>query len=195
MSSAKSVWIAKIGYISISVVFCIAGLALLVHPKVEAGTLCAVTGILLAACGVIKLIGYFSKDLYRLAFQHDFAMGIFTMVLGGLFFYLSGTSQKYLLAMLGALIMVDGLLKLQTTMDARRFGIAKWWMIGILSILVSLAGTLLVFFTLHEPGIRIWEIGGAYVLDGLLNLCVGTCAVEVLKKKRDKKKNRGDETL
>ncbi|MFQ9732082.1 MAG: hypothetical protein ACLT8X_11075 [Mediterraneibacter faecis] len=34
------------------------------------------------AYGIIKMIGYFSKDLYCLAFQYDLACGIFLIILG-----------------------------------------------------------------------------------------------------------------
>ena len=37
--------------------------------------------VLFALIGATKLLGYFSNDLYRLAFQFDFAIGIFCEIM------------------------------------------------------------------------------------------------------------------
>ena len=38
-------------------------------------------GILFGLTGAAKIFGYYSNDLYRLAFQYDFAFGIFCEIL------------------------------------------------------------------------------------------------------------------
>ena len=58
------------------------GLILLIWPGITINVVCKVVGILLLLCGIVKLIGYFTKDLYQLAFQFDFALGIVSIVLG-----------------------------------------------------------------------------------------------------------------
>ena len=39
-------------------------------------------GCMMIGFGAVKLMGYFSRDLYRLAFQFDLAYGILLIVLG-----------------------------------------------------------------------------------------------------------------
>lgn len=82
MISIVRIRIAKIGYFVISVLFCALGAVLILYPELSAVLLCRSLGVLLGVYGVIKLIGYFSKDLYRLAFQFDLAWGILFVALG-----------------------------------------------------------------------------------------------------------------
>ena len=77
-------WIraAKSGYIATSMLWCAAGLLLIFLPGTSVKLLCMAAGGLLTVCGIIKIIGYFSKDLYRLAFQFDLALGLLCLLLG-----------------------------------------------------------------------------------------------------------------
>ena len=73
---------AKLGNIIISVLLCAAVIMLIAFPRLSAQMIAAVCGILLIISGALRLIGYFSKDLYRLAFQYDLALGILTVAVG-----------------------------------------------------------------------------------------------------------------
>ena len=67
----------RIVFAGVSGLFCALGLALLLWPETAAG-LCVLLGAAVIACGAVKLMGYFSDDLYRLAFQFDLAAGLLT---------------------------------------------------------------------------------------------------------------------
>ena len=71
----------KIGYIIISAILCALGILLIAKPDMSLSLIGIIVGIVLIVFGVIKLIGYFSKDLYRLAFQFDLAFGILLIAL------------------------------------------------------------------------------------------------------------------
>ena len=77
MINLKQIKIACTGYILISIVFYITGFLCIVDPELIQLHSRTLAGTILIAYGIIKIIGYFSKDLYCLAFQHDFACGIF----------------------------------------------------------------------------------------------------------------------
>ena len=82
MRSVTPMRIAKIGYIVISVILCLLGTLLLLFPTVSVRVMGILCGITLVVFGAIKLVGYFSRDLFRLAFQNDLASGIVMLVLG-----------------------------------------------------------------------------------------------------------------
>ena len=84
MRSENPIRAAKISYIVTSVAFCVLGVLLIVLRNWSVAFIGVVTGIMLIAFGIVKLLGYFSKDLYRLAFQFDLAFGILLIVLGGI---------------------------------------------------------------------------------------------------------------
>lgn len=185
MNTTGIVRMAKTGYIAISVLFCLAGLFLMLQPKTSAGLICTGAGILLLVCGAIKLVGYFSKDLYRLAFQFDLAMGAFIAVTGLLFLTRGKETTRYLHPILGGFILEDGLLKLQTAMDAKKFGLEKWWLIGGLAIPACIIGLLLLLPVFEEEAVFMTAAGGGIVLTGILNLCVAVCAVKIKKKEKE----------
>lgn len=187
MNTTKTVRIAKIGYILISAVFCAMGIFLMCYRKVSAAALTSACGGLFLVCGAIKLTGYFSKDMYQLAFQFDFAMGLFAAVIGLLMLTKEGGSPHHFEQLFGILVLSDGLLKLQTAVDAKRFGVKPWWLIGGLALLASVLGILLIFYpAAREEGMTI-AAGSAFILDGALNLSVAICAVKSFGKGRENK--------
>lgn len=82
MRSVAPMKVAKIGYIFISAALCFFGILLIVDPEISLAAFGIITGVCLIVFGVIKIVGYLSKDLYRLAFQYDLAFGILMIALG-----------------------------------------------------------------------------------------------------------------
>ena len=76
---------AKCIHIVISAILMAVGLCLILWPVSFASLICWFIGAVCVLIGVAKLIGYFSNDIYRLAFQFDLALGIFTILLGGFY--------------------------------------------------------------------------------------------------------------
>ena len=82
MRSVAPMRTAKIGYIVVSALLIALGAALLIWPEVSAAWIGRLLGIGMIAFGAIKLVGYFSRDLFRLAFQYDLAFGLLLIALG-----------------------------------------------------------------------------------------------------------------
>lgn len=179
----RAIQIAKGGYILSSLAFCVAGILLLLHPEVSASVLCKVMGVLLLVCGVIKIWGYLSKDLYRLAFQFDLAFGILAVAIGLLMLLRSNTVIRFLNFVIGIVILTDGLFKIQTSIDAKRFGLAKWWMIALIAVVTSILGQLIVLDPFQNSGVlgTMMLLGCTLLMEGLLNLCVAVYTVKILK--------------
>ena len=113
MRSVKPMQTAKIGYFIMSAVFCAVGILLILFPQMSAYTLCRMLGAILVLYGIIKMIGYFSKDLYRLAFQYDLAFGMLIMLIGLILAAVPGRVMPFLFIVFGILILTDGLFKIQ----------------------------------------------------------------------------------
>lgn len=143
-TAQKQLAIARHGYILISILFYISGLVCIIAPNANP-TAAAITGsIILILYGIIKITGYLSKDLYCLAFQHDFACGLLLIVLGIIGLVLHAKFKGYLLPALGILVLVDSLLCIQTSIDAQRFGLPSWQIILAAAILSGVLGVVLI---------------------------------------------------
>lgn len=138
-------------------------------PDVSAMTICVCSGVLLIVYGIVKMLGYFSNDLYCLAFQYDFACGLLLMVVGAIVLGCSERIQSYLSPGLGLLILLDALLKLQTSKDAWKFGLETWKRILIGSICVGIFGVLIIVKPFPQiQSVRIVN-GCGLLAEGLLN--------------------------
>lgn len=135
---------ARTGYILISILFYLSGILCLIIPDISGKAIAIAGGIILIAYGIIKITGYLSKDLYCLAFQYDLACGIFLLVLGIVVLAVNQRFKGYLLPGVGVLILLDSLLCIQTSMDAKRFGLSSWPVILALSILSGVFGAVLL---------------------------------------------------
>lgn len=120
MRSVALMRTAKIGYIVISAVMCAFGILLAVHPELSASVIGVICGIVLIVFGTVKLTGFFSKDLYRLAFQYDLAFGILLMALGIIMLARPGNVMNFICVTLGFSILADGLFKIQIAVESKK---------------------------------------------------------------------------
>jgi uncharacterized membrane protein HdeD (DUF308 family) len=132
--------------------------------------------------GGAKLLGYFSNDLYRLAFQFDFAIGLFILILAGLIFLSAERTINLLPVIFGIYVLLDGLLKLQTGIDARRFGISRWLAIMLTAVVLCLTG-LVVVISGYYISARPPMLGIALMADGAENIWITAYTVRVRTKK------------
>ncbi|MCD8014267.1 MAG: DUF308 domain-containing protein [Lachnospiraceae bacterium] len=181
--------IARNGYIIIALVICVFGVCLLINPNYPVDTLIRLLGFVFIADGVIKMIGYFSKDFYCLAFQYDFAFGILMCALGLVILVRGSDYSTLLYAVLGLVILMDALLRIQMSLDAKKFGLHLWWRILLVAILTGVFGMILVIDPYNGEGMTMTLTGTAVLLEGVLNLCVAVYTVKIL----DRFSNRPDE--
>ena len=138
-------WVAKAGYIVMSLVFCAAGAACIIDPGLSAAAVGRVLGAAMILFGAVKLVGYCSRDLYRLAFQYDLGFGLLLIALGALVLARPAGVLDFLFTTLGVAVLTDGLYKVQIAVDAKRFGISTWWLTLALALAAGAVGLTLVF--------------------------------------------------
>ncbi|MDD3242381.1 MAG: DUF308 domain-containing protein [Eubacteriales bacterium] len=177
----KTVRTAKIGYIVISALFCLAGALLIAFPGTSVTALCSAMGVLLLIYGVVKVVGFFSKDLYRLAFQFDLALGLLSAAVGLILLLHPVAILSMVHFIVGILILADGLFKIQIALDARRFGLTQWWLIFAGAILAGVFGLLLIIKPFQGAEVIMVRTGISLLAEGLLNLFVAVYAVKILK--------------
>ena len=170
MRSVAPMKIAKIGYIVVSVLFCIAGILFIALPEISTKIVGIEIGIAAIVFGIVKLIGYFSKDLYRLAFQFDLEFGILMVVLGTIVLFNPKNVMAFIAAAFGIAILFDGLFKIRIALDSKRFGIKDWWLILSLAIIAGIIGVALIFDSAFGAGVLTILMGVSFLSEGILNL-------------------------
>ncbi|MEA4919466.1 MAG: DUF308 domain-containing protein [Clostridiaceae bacterium] len=168
---------AKRGYIAVSIVMILLGALIAVFPTISAITLCYIIGALLIALGITKLMGYFSKDMYRLAFQFDLAMGIFLISAGSIIMLHPANVVSSVPVIIGVFAVIDGAFRLQMSFDAKRFGIERWRTIFLLGVLTGISGLFLVTNPFEGAEALMILMGVTLIVDGIQNLCVAIYTV------------------
>ena len=167
-------WIkrAKSTYIAVSVIMVILGAVLMLNPGLSMLTLCYLIGGLMVIFGITRLVGYFSKDLFRLAFQFDLALGIFCMLAGIVILVHPNNIMKLLPVIIGLFVTIDGVFKMQTAIDSKRFGLKRWYEILVLAAVTCVFGLLLIIDPFAGGKALMIFFGATMMIDGIQNLCV-----------------------
>lgn len=181
MRSVKYTETAKIGYIVISILFCITGGLMIVVPGLVAPVISRVLGIFLILFGSIKLVGYYSRDLFRLTFQFDLALGILTIILGMIIFVRANHVMTFLSVVYGVYVMADSMLKIQIAFDSRAFGIRTWWLIFAVACITGAIGFIMVFRPFEGAELLVTILGMSLLAEGILNLITVITTVKVLR--------------
>ena len=180
MITIKDLKKVKLIYSLLAVIFIIFGIYLMIRPELSLTIICRLAGVLFIIYGIVKITGYFTKDMYELAFQFDFAMGLFSLAIGCALIFFVNDVITFFPTFMGVVILIDAVFKIQTSLDARRFGLNKWWLILIMAIAAGIAGFLLIIYPREVSKLIIMFVGLNLIIDGMLNLWIVLYTVKII---------------
>ena len=167
----------KPGMLVFSVLYILLGLLLLLAPQAVADVFCIALGLLVVLCGLQSLYGYFKKDNGSIRAAVSLLLSLPTIALGMwalLCTVQSAMTFEWLLPLLfGLMLLVDGVVRAQSSFAlAKRKG-QKWWVVLLLSIVSLLCGALLACSQLlNNRNVDLLLLSGIFLLaEGILNLC------------------------
>ena len=136
-------------------------------------------GILFLADGIIKIIGYFSRDFYCLAFQFDLGFGILMIAVGILILVRREAILRLIFVIFGLVILTDALLRIQMSVEAKKFGLKLWWAVLLIAVATGIFGMLLLVDPAGGAKLTVIFTGVAFLLEGILKLCVVVYTVKI----------------
>ncbi len=181
MRSVAPMRVAKTGYIAVSILLAVLGIVLIAWPTFSVNALGVICGILLILFGGVKLVGYFSKDLYRLAFQYDMPFGILLIILGIIMLIHPGNLASFICVVFGLSVLISSLFNIQTALDAKKFGINQWWLIFALSVIAAVWGLILVFRPSEAADVMAVLLGITLLFESAVNICTVVASVKIVK--------------
>ena len=181
MRSVAPMRVAKTGYIAVSILLAVLGIVLIAWPTFSVNALGVICGILLILFGGVKLMGYFSKDLYRLAFQYDMPFGILLIILGIIMLIHPGNLASFICVVFGLSVLISSLFNIQTALDAKKFGINQWWLIFALSVIAAVWGLILVFRPSEAADVMAVLLGITLLFESAVNICTVVTSVKIVK--------------
>ena len=169
-------------YIIFSAMLLIVGVSLLLWPGISAMTVCYVLGSVLILTGITRIMGYFSKDMYNLNFQFDLALGIISLIIGAVLIFHPGDVVSLLHVVIGIVVIVDSMFRLQTSFDAKHFGLRKWWLMLTAAILCASMGVILIVFPFETAKLLIRLLGITLIINGCENIFMAIYTVKSKKR-------------
>ena len=165
-------------YSILSAAMIVLGLLFMICPGMALKIMYRLAGVIFIILGIVKIIGYFSKDIFQLAFQFDLAIGSIFIILGILLFFMPTKMIEIGTGVFGILMLVDALLRIQTTIDAQKFGIRKWWILLLISLTAAVIGVLLLIMPFKGAKIIVNLVGLNICINGVLNFVIVQSTVE-----------------
>ena len=177
---------AKIINIVAAALMCVAGVLLMALGSMESVLAQRIMlGILFGLTGFARIFGYYSNDLYRLAFQFDLAFGVFCELLTLLLVLAPEQNYAVLHMLLVMYVLFDGLLKLQMSFDARKFGMKSWGLMLATALVVCVAAAFAAAAIQSEILAPVFTVGLALCLDGGENCWITAFTVRIRAKKKN----------
>ena len=179
MRSSLPILLTKIVNVLTSLCLCAFGVTVIVLPD-RKEVLALVLGILLILLGAFKLAGYFSKDLFRLAFEYDLQIGIILALLG-IGVLINRDDWSFALSAFGIAVFTDGLFAATIAVDSKSFGIKLWKIILVSAIAACVIGAALLLIPAQTGNAPSIMLGIALILEGILHLTVILSTVKIIR--------------
>lgn len=162
----------KWNLILLAVIFIALGIVLILWPGATMKTICYLLAAMLLALGVASLINYLRKDISGIIYRYDLVVGL-CAILGGILVIVKVDKLTDLIpAVLGFLVTMSGILKMQNSVDMLRLGHGTWHVAFAMSIINIVAGIVLLMNPFEAAEILIMCIGIALVYSGITDLYV-----------------------
>lgn len=183
MHSAVPMRIAKIGHLVLAafllVLGVVLGVLLVADPSLQVGWKYA-CGVFLILLGAVKITGFLSKDLYRLAFQYDSIYGVLLIGIGLIFLVRPVLTVESTGLLLGIFVFTDGIIKIQVARHARRFGISVWWLIFSLAVLATAGGLFIAIYPTDSVRFLTRFMGAVLIVEATMSACTVLSSVRVV---------------
>ena len=176
--------IAKTGYLVLSALLLLAGVGLTFFSDTFYPILTVLLGVLFLAFGIVKLVGFFSKDPYQLVFETDLVFGILYLVFGLLLLIRPAHTMAFFGIMFGLILLADGLTRVRIALDARPFGIRAWWLILVSALVTAILGVVLLFHPGEGTKVLTQLLGISLMVDGVMNISTILTAIRILRAAR-----------
>ncbi len=122
------------------------GLVLMIFPGVSLNVVCTVLGIAFIAWGAIRILSYFMLSIDEFMYRSDMIAGLLFILGGVVMLARQNLMLDIIPILLGLVIVISGIAKLQNAVIAKRIGYDGATMYMILALISIIFGFVIMFF-------------------------------------------------
>lgn len=160
----------KWSYLALTLAGMLLGLCLMIWPGISAGVLCAFFGVVLAVTGGVRIGCYFCRGISVLWHRYELPLGLLDALLGVYLLSRPENVRMILPTVVGIVMIVDSVFKLQTALELRSLGVKRWFWMLIFSILCILIAVFLIRHPFQGQTALTVYLGASLVIDGAQSL-------------------------
>lgn len=161
---------AKSGMLISGVVLILAGVILLFFPEAMTKTIAYMAAILLICMGIAQIIGYLRYDPGMGRYSSGVVLGGFFIILGLLVYYKAEALISIIPIILGIIIVVSGVAKLQQAIDLARMKASRWSTVLAGALLNIILGGVIVFNPFSTVMTLLRFVGIGLIYSGLSDI-------------------------
>lgn len=129
-----------------AIVMIAVGLILMIFPGVSLNVVCTVLGIAFIAWGAIRILSYFMLSIEEFMYRSDMIAGLLFILGGVVMLARQNLMLDIIPILLGLVIVISGIAKLQNAVIAKRIGYDGATMYMILALISIIFGFVIMFF-------------------------------------------------
>lgn len=155
-------------YVSAGII--VTGILFVIFPGTDIKTICYIIAGILAILGIVKLITYFKRDRMEIFSSYDLVTAAVMLVLAIYIGAKPDTMAHVVNVLIGLVMIADGFLKVQHTIDLLRIKNGKW-IIMMIAAVIGLAAGVTVLLNPFDTWSRLMIFAGIlFMVMGAANI-------------------------
>lgn len=146
------------------------GLVLLIRPDIAATLVITVIGAICIIMGLVNIIRYFTLETRLALVSNDLAFGLVWIAVGIAVICLKEMLISLLFFFCGLIVLVGGIVKIQSALCFKRMAARKWYLELISACVSVILGALILFNPFSSAVLLMRIIGISLVLEGVADL-------------------------
>lgn len=171
----------KRNYIFLSIGYIVLGLLLLFFPETSGKIMCYILASFAAFFGITHLISYMNQKYPYETYRFDLVFGIIGIATGAIIFIKPELLLNFLPAVLGIIVFIDSIVKVQHAIDLKRMHFSSWWIVLVLALCMSGVGILMIMYPFSTFMTVVMFSGICLIVNALVNIYAITTLSRVIK--------------
>ena len=160
----------KKNMILLAVFYLILGIILVLFPEGSGYAICYLIGGLTIIYGIFHLVLYQRTKSPFVTYHYDLVQGIIGLAIGIYVIIVPEILIETLPVVLGVVVMIDSIVKIQNAWDLKRMGYDRWWLVMIGALVTLVFGLLMVFYPFTVYLSVIVFVGISLIVNGVSDL-------------------------
>ena len=175
----------KWSIIVMAIAYIVLGVVLIMYPSQVQKLISYILAFALIAMGIVNLIQYTRLDTNQIVNSYDLVLGFSTMIGGILIIINVERFEQLVLIVMGFMILVSGVMKLQSSVNLMRLRSTNWQVPFAMAMIGIVYGIIMLINPVGAGGFFFAMMGIGFILSGITDIIVSVMFSVRLKKVTD----------